>query len=191
MAASLQNSQPTRLAAVAVLSQLADRDSIETLIDLLETPDELVRRDSLAALTRLTDADYGFEVQQWRRWWLNNRNRPPREWTKAVITSLREEHRSALEEVKSLRAQWPRRSASLYYLSSEPRPAQANHHLPVASCVRCAPCRGGPGQHADPDDGPQIHRSGSRRPAPQTHQRPGPAGPPPDGRRAGRSAQLG
>lgn len=119
VASNMQNSQPARLAGVAVLSQLADRDSIETLIELLETPDDMVRQSSLNALGQMTGVNFGFEVARWRSWWLANRNRRPQEWAAGVIASLTEEKRSALDEVKALRAQLAKAQRELYYLSPE------------------------------------------------------------------------
>lgn len=117
--ANPQTTQQTRLAAVAVLSQLADRDSIETLIDLLKTQDDVVCQAAVNALNQLTGADYGTDAARWLTWWQTNRNRPPREWTRAVITSLREEHHAAVEEARSLRAQLAKAQREIYYLSPE------------------------------------------------------------------------
>ncbi len=50
VASAPQNSQTQRLAAVAILSRLADRDAIETLIDLLDVQDEVVRSSALGVL---------------------------------------------------------------------------------------------------------------------------------------------
>lgn len=119
VAANMQNTQPTRLAAVTVLGQLADRDSIETLIALIETPDDQVRQSALNALGQLTGVNFGFDSVQWQRWWQANRNRKPQEWAAGVIASLTEDKRAATEEVRSLRAQLAKAQRDIYRLSPE------------------------------------------------------------------------
>lgn len=116
VAANLQNSQAARLAAVTVLNQLADRDSIETLIYLLDTPDEVIRQSSLNALGQMTGVNYGFDGPRWQQWWQTNRNRKPQEWAKPVIAALKEENRKALEDVNYLREQLAKMHRKLYSL---------------------------------------------------------------------------
>jgi HEAT repeat protein len=119
VAASTQNSQTQRLAAVTVLSHLADRDAVETLVDLLDVPEEPIRTAALAALVQLTGVDFGPDVSQWRRWWQANRNRKPQEWLAALNASLMAENRDLTDKVKYLRGQLGKAYRDLYYATPE------------------------------------------------------------------------
>lgn len=128
VAAAPQNPQAQRLAAVTILSRLADRDSIESLIELLEVQDEAVRSSARNALSQLTGAGYGTDVAQWRRWWQANRNRKPLEWLAASNASLISENRELNAKVKYLSDLVSKAYRDLYYRTDE-KPAVLVQYL--------------------------------------------------------------
>jgi len=119
IASSPQNSQTQRLAAVTILGRLADRDAIETLVELLDVQDDPVRSATLTALVQLTGVDFGQDLAQWRRWWQANRNRKPQEWLAALNASLMAENRDLTEKVKYLRGLLGKAYRDLYYATPE------------------------------------------------------------------------
>jgi HEAT repeat protein len=122
VASAAQNPQTQRLAAVTILSRLADRDSIETLIELLDVQDEAVRTSALTALGQLTGVGperFGTDVVQWRRWWQGNRNRKPLEWLAASNASLMSENRDLNAKVKFLSDLVSKAYREVYYARSE------------------------------------------------------------------------
>ncbi len=119
VAETAANPRTQRLAAVAVLSWLADRNAIETLIELLDVQDEAVRVAALGALRQLTGVDFGADLQRWRRWWQSNRNRKPQEWMAELNASLVKENREKDEQIKHLRSLLGRAYRDLYYKTPE------------------------------------------------------------------------
>ncbi len=130
VASTTQNSQTQRLAAVTVLGRLADREAIETLVNLLDVQDDAVRSASLASLAQLTSVDFGVDVVQWRRWWQTNRSRKPQEWLAALNANLMTENRDLNDKVKYLRGLLSKAYRDLYYATPEAnRPAQLISYL--------------------------------------------------------------
>jgi len=89
-----------RSLAARALGVLHDRESIDGLIGLTSSEDQLCAQAAAEALREITKASFGTNSRQWTSWWAENRERRRTEW---LVTALR--HRdpdlrlSAIEEL--------------------------------------------------------------------------------------------
>jgi|GEM_PF-2538945 len=60
--------------AVSALEQIADPLSMETLIKNLNHQDEEIKESAARTLIKITGQNFGFNVDQWEKWWAENKN---------------------------------------------------------------------------------------------------------------------
>ncbi|AKJ00731.1 FrgA [Archangium gephyra] len=75
-----------RSLAARALGTLHDRDSIEGLINLTGSDDEMCAQAAAEALREVTRATLGLDKRAWTAWWAENRSRRRAEW---LVASLR------------------------------------------------------------------------------------------------------
>ncbi len=105
-AGNTTNRPDERISAIRAMGKLADKSVAEQLVGLFSDNSVLIRdaaTDALIEMTGLTR--YGRDVQQWMRWWQDNRNKSPGQWTTDLLT--RNVRRTADLENKLLRLRKP------------------------------------------------------------------------------------
>lgn len=89
-----------RSLAARALGVLHDRESIDGLIGLTSSEDQLCAQAAAEALREITKASFGTNSRQWTSWWAENRERGRTEW---LVTALRHKdpdlRLSAIEEL--------------------------------------------------------------------------------------------
>jgi Type II secretion system (T2SS), protein E, N-terminal domain len=74
-----------RSLAARALGVLHDRDSIDGLINLTGSDDEVCAQAAADALREITRASYGTEPRRWAAWWAVNRGRSRAQWLTAAL----------------------------------------------------------------------------------------------------------
>ncbi len=89
-----------RSLAARALGALHDRESIEGLILLLGSDDEMCAQAAADALREITRATFGVNPRQWNAWWVENRGKRRADWLVAALRHKELDVRlSALEEL--------------------------------------------------------------------------------------------
>jgi HEAT repeat protein len=89
-----------RSLAARALGALHDRESIEGLILLLGSDDEMCAQAAADALREITRATFGVNPRQWSAWWVENRGKRRADWLVAALRHKELDVRlSALEEL--------------------------------------------------------------------------------------------
>jgi HEAT repeat protein len=82
----LTNRDPLRRSLAArALGMLHDRESIEGLINLTGSDDEMCAEAAAEALREITRATFGRQPRQWTSWWAENRTRRRADWLVAAL----------------------------------------------------------------------------------------------------------
>ncbi len=82
----LTNRDPLRRSLAArALGTLHDRESIEGLINLTGSDDEMCAEAAAEALREITRATFGRQPRQWTAWWAENRTRRRADWLVAAL----------------------------------------------------------------------------------------------------------
>jgi HEAT repeat protein len=82
----LTSRDPLRRSLTArALGSLHDRDSIEGLINLTGSDDEMCAQAAAEALREITRATFGLNPRQWQGWWAENRTRRRADWLVAAL----------------------------------------------------------------------------------------------------------
>ena len=74
-----------RSLAARALGALHDRESIEGLILLLGSDDEMCAQAAADALREITRATFGVNPRQWNAWWVENRSKRRADWLVAAL----------------------------------------------------------------------------------------------------------
>ncbi|MBF5045118.1 FrgA protein [Aggregicoccus sp. 17bor-14] len=74
-----------RSLAARALGSLHDRESIEGLINLTGSDDEMCAQAAAEALREVTRATFGLQPRQWTAWWAENRTRRRADWLVAAL----------------------------------------------------------------------------------------------------------
>ncbi|HET9452547.1 MAG TPA: FrgA protein, partial [Aggregicoccus sp.] len=89
-----------RSLAARALGALHDRESIEGLINLTGSDDEMCAQAGAEALREVTRATFGLQPRQWTAWWAENRTRRRAEWLVAALRHREVDVRlAAIEEL--------------------------------------------------------------------------------------------
>ncbi len=82
----LSNRDPMRRSLAArALGALHDRESIEGLILLLGSDDEMCAQAAAEALREITRNTFGINPRQWNAWWMENRGKRRADWLVAAL----------------------------------------------------------------------------------------------------------
>ncbi len=82
----LASRDPLRRSLTArALGSLHDRESIEGLINLTGSDDEMCAQAAAEALREITRATFGLQPRQWTAWWAENRTRRRADWLVAAL----------------------------------------------------------------------------------------------------------
>jgi hypothetical protein len=82
----LASRDPLRRSLTArALGSLHDRESIEGLINLTGSDDEMCAQAAAEALREITRATFGLNPRQWQGWWAENRTRRRADWLVAAL----------------------------------------------------------------------------------------------------------
>ncbi len=110
-----QAAPESRLAAIAALSRMLDKRAVDTLMGLLETPEGPVHTAASAGLARLTGIrGFGDDVQRWRAWWQQNKDKGRQEWLVDLADSLTRQNTHLMGENDRLRARLAEAMVELY-----------------------------------------------------------------------------
>lgn len=87
---ALDNTQDkaVRLAVIATLQRVLDKEAVDALVKLLGDRDAAVRDGAMDALTKLTNIRAFNEPAQWKNWWEQNKNKDRNEWLADLAESL-------------------------------------------------------------------------------------------------------
>jgi hypothetical protein len=89
-----------RSLAARALGTLHDRESIDGLIGMTSSDDQMVAQAAAEALRDITKASFGTNSRQWTAWWAENRSRRRAEWLAAGLRHGEVEIRtSSIEEL--------------------------------------------------------------------------------------------
>ena len=89
-----------RSLAARALGVLHDRESVEGLINLTASDDELCAQAATEALREITKASFGPDQRRWTAWWAENRTRSRSDWLVAALRHPEVDVRlSAIEEL--------------------------------------------------------------------------------------------
>ncbi|MFZ5467798.1 MAG: FrgA protein [Myxococcota bacterium] len=92
-----------RSLAARALGNLHDRESIDGLIGLTGSDDQLCAQAAAEALREITKASFGTQPRQWTAWWAENRHRRRAEWLVAALRHKELDIRlSAIEELSKV-----------------------------------------------------------------------------------------
>ncbi|MFW6155560.1 MAG: HEAT repeat domain-containing protein, partial [Planctomycetota bacterium] len=81
--------EPTRLTAIESLARRIEAQSVETLIDLLESPQPTIQTAAADALQQLTGMrQFGADPLRWRYWWQANQSKPRQQWLADQVEAL-------------------------------------------------------------------------------------------------------
>jgi len=78
-----------RLVVIETLSNLLDKEVVDTLVQLMADPDPGIRDASAEALARLTNIRaFGKDPAQWQMWWAKNKDKDRSQWMSDLADSL-------------------------------------------------------------------------------------------------------
>ncbi len=78
-----------RLVLIETLGSLLDKEVVDTLVQLMDDPDSVIRDASAEALARLTNIRaFGADPVQWKTWWARNKDKDRSQWMSDLADSL-------------------------------------------------------------------------------------------------------
>ena len=111
----------TRLASILALTRVLDKQSIDTLISLLDDPEPNIRAAAAAALAKLTGIrSFGTDAARWHTWWRDNKNKSRQQWLADLAETLAGRNAAQDAQILKLRARLVDTLGRLYDATAEP-----------------------------------------------------------------------
>lgn len=84
-----QTDRDIRLVIISSMQRILDKKAVDALVSLLNDKDESISRAACDALANLTSIRaFGQDTEQWKNWWLKNRNKRRSDWLADLAESL-------------------------------------------------------------------------------------------------------
>lgn len=114
-----QRSLTSRVLIADALGNVRDRDSVQPLINLLESTESDLQTAAHNALMKITKQSIGKEVGQWKEWWDLNKGKSREEWLEDIVEKLEDDIKQLEAENGSLNKEIAQKSISLLELTSD------------------------------------------------------------------------
>ena len=89
LATDVKGDKAVRVAVIATLQSVLDKQAVDALVRLLDDTDATIRDAAMDALTKLTNIrTFGKDRWQWVMWWNQNKNKDRNEWLADLAESL-------------------------------------------------------------------------------------------------------
>lgn len=89
LATDVKGDKAVRVAVIATLQSMLDKQAVDALVRLLDDTDATIRDAAMDALTKLTNIrTFGKDRWQWVMWWNLNKNKDRNEWLADLAESL-------------------------------------------------------------------------------------------------------
>ena len=114
-----QRSIEFRILVAQALGDVRNRDSVEHLIKGLQSKDKKLKKAAHNALIKITGQPIGDDVNQWKKWWDQNKVKTREEWLEEIVQHLEENIKQVETENKILNKEIAQKSISLLELYSK------------------------------------------------------------------------
>lgn len=135
---SKEQTRPSRLAAIDVLSMMTERQAIAVLVEVLADQDAELAVPALEALEQATAQNFQGDFEAALTWWKTAREATPAQWQRMQIERLVRQNRARRQRVRDLEQRLANTLRENYLHTPEgQRPALLNTHLTdVSTAVR-------------------------------------------------------
>lgn len=114
-----QRTLTSRVLIAEALGNVRNRDSVQPLIDLLESTDTDLQTAAHNALMKITKQSIGKEIDRWKEWWNLNKGKSREEWLENIVEELEENIKQLEAENESLNKEIAQKSIRLLELTSD------------------------------------------------------------------------
>lgn len=114
-----QRSIDSRILIAGALGDVRNRDSVEHLIKGLKFKDKKLQKSAHNALVKITSQSIGVNVDQWEKWWDQNKAKTREEWLEEIVQHLEENIKQVESENKILNKEIAKKTISLLELYSK------------------------------------------------------------------------